>query len=164
MVIDKLKLEADRRLREAASRIDTCLSLISRDELWQKPGTQLVSIGNLVNHLCGNISQWVLKGLGGEEYVRHRKREFAEVTGEPPSILAGKLRERLDRACAVVAGLTESDLEREYAVQGYQETGVGMLLHAVEHLSYHVGQITFYVKFIRGVDVGYYRGVDLDIP
>jgi uncharacterized damage-inducible protein DinB len=164
MVIDKLKLEADRRLREGASRIDTCLSIISRYELWQKPGQQLASIGNLVNHLCGNISQWVLKGLGGEEYVRHRNKEFTEVTGELPSNLADKLRECVDRACAVVAGLTEPDLEREYTVQGYQETGVGILVHVVEHLSYHVGQITFYVKLIKGVDIGYYRGVDLDIP
>jgi uncharacterized damage-inducible protein DinB len=140
------------------------MSMISPDELWQKPGTQLVSVGNLVNHLCGNISQWVLKGLGGAEYVRQRDREFTEMTGELPSILASKLMRTIDEARSVVTRLAESDLDREYTVQGFRETGVGILLHVVEHLSYHVGQITFYVKLIKGVDVGSYRGVDLDIP
>jgi uncharacterized damage-inducible protein DinB len=164
MLMEKLKTEVDRRLNEGATRVETCLAMISRDELWQKPGEQLVSIGNLVNHMCGNISQWVLGGLGGEDYVRQREREFTDITGEQPDALAFRLRETVDRARAVVAGLAESEIEREYTVQGFRETGVGMLIHAVEHLSYHVGQITFYVKLIKGVDVGYYRGVDLDKP
>lgn len=164
MVVDELKLEVARRLEEGATRIETCLSMISQDEVWQKPGTQLSSIGNLVNHLCGNISQWVLKGLGGKEYVRQRSREFREMTGELPSILAIKTRTTIDQACSVVSQLAESDLEREYTTQGFQETGVGILLHAVEHFSYHVGQITFYVKLTKDVDVGYYGGVDLDKP
>ncbi len=163
-MFEELKLEVDRRLSEGATRIETCMSSISQDELWRKPGTQLVSIGNLVNHLCGNISQWVLKGLGGGEYVRQRDREFKEMTGELPSILVYKLRRTIDEARSVVAKLAESDLDREYTVQGCRETGVGILLHVVEHLSYHVGQITLYVKLIKGVDIGYYRGVDLDIP
>jgi uncharacterized damage-inducible protein DinB len=163
-MFEELKLEVDRRLSEGATRIETCMSMISQDELWQKPGTQLVSIGNLVNHLCGNINQWILKGLGGAEFVRQRDREFTEMTGELPSILASKFRRTIDEARSVAAKLAESDLDREYAVQGSRETGVGILLHVVEHLSYHVGQITFCVKLIKGVDVGYYRGVDLEMP
>lgn len=164
MVIDELKREVDRRLSEGATRVETCLSMISQEESWQKPGAQLVSVGNLVNHLCGNINQWVLKELGGEDYVRQRDSEFREITGEHPSVLASKLRTTIDQARSVVAKLAESDLDRVYTVQGFQETGVGILLHLVEHLSYHVGQITFYVKLTKGVDVGYYKGMDLDIP
>ena len=162
-MFEEFKLEVDRRLSEGATRIETCMATISQDELWQKPATQLVSIGNLVNHLCGNISQWILKGLGEAEYVRQRDREFKEITGELPSVLGYRLRRTINEARSVVTKLTKSDLDREYTVQGCRETGVGILLHVVEHLSYHVGQITLHVKLIKGVDIGYYRGMDLDI-
>jgi uncharacterized damage-inducible protein DinB len=164
MVIEQFKKEVDRRLDESATRLETCLSMISQEESWQKPGEQLVSIGNLVNHLCGNISQWVLKELGGEDYVRQRDSEFKEITGEHPSVLASKIRRTINQARTVVGALTETDLDRIYRVQCFQETGVGILIHVVEHLSYHVGQVTFYVKLIKGVDVGYYNGVDLEVP
>ena len=162
MITDKFKTEINRRLDEGASRIETCLSLITPEDLWRPPGGELVSIGNLINHLCGNISQWVLKTLGGAEYIRKRDREFSETTDESREQLAAKIRATVERARAVVSHLTGSDLDRTYTVQGYRETGVGILVHVVEHLSYHVGQITFYVKQIKGVDVGYYSSTDLN--
>ena len=161
--IEKLKQEADRRLDECAGRIETCLSLVTKDELWQKPGAQLVSVGNLVNHLHGNISQWVLQGLGGKPFDRRRSAEFEDATGETAEVLASKIRGTIEKARAIVAGLTEQDLDRTYSVQGFGETGVGIVLHVVEHLSYHVGQITFHTKLVKGVDVGYYQGLDLDV-
>ena len=162
MLIENFKQEINRRLDEGGERIEKCLGMITRDEIWQKPNDQLVSIGNLVNHLCGNISQWVLRGLGGEDITRERSKEFEEITGETGVQLAVKLRTVIDKARNVVADLSESDLEKTYTIQGYQETGTAILVHVVEHLSYHVGQITFYVKLIKNIDVGYYEGQDLE--
>jgi uncharacterized damage-inducible protein DinB len=161
--INELKHETDRRLDECAGRIEVCLSLVTQEELWQKPGAQLASIGNLVNHLHGNISQWMLKGLGGVPFERRRSAEFEDATGETAAELAAKMRKTIERAREVVAGLTRQDLDRTYTVQGYSETGVGIVLHVVEHLSYHVGQITFWIKLVKDTDVGYYAGKDLDV-
>ena len=46
-------------------------------------------------------------------------------------------------------------------VQGFQLSGVGVVLHAVEHFSYHTGQIAFWVKQMTQEELGFYEGIDL---
>ena len=79
----------------------------------------------------------------------------------------GDLRERLDSTLAyaydVILGLGQADLERTWNVQGYRETGLAILLHVVEHFSYHTGQITLHTKLMLDIDTGYYAGQDLNI-
>jgi hypothetical protein len=55
-----------------------CLQQLSEDEIWWRPNSASNSAGNLVLHLCGNVRQWIISGLGGEEDKRERDREFAE--------------------------------------------------------------------------------------
>jgi uncharacterized damage-inducible protein DinB len=157
-----LLLEVVRRLEEGVERIGKCLSLLPQDQLWRKPGEKLVSVGNLINHLCGNISQWVLAGLGGQEYTRTRKEEFEVVSGESTRDLEMKFRTVVSKAVSVVKTLSAEDLRHVYIVQGFEETGVGILLHVTEHLSYHVGQITFYVKVVGNTHTGYYDEEELN--
>ena len=66
------------------------------------------------------------------------------------------------KADQIIKDLDNNDLTRIYSVQGFQESGVGILIHITEHFSYHVGQITYFVKARKDIDVGYYAGKDLD--
>ena len=63
----------------------------------------------------------------------------------------------------VLDQLDESSLLRMYRVQGFSESGLSILVHVVEHFSYHVGQITYFVKSRRALDMGYYAAYDLDV-
>ncbi len=54
-------------------------------------------------------------------------------------------------------------LVQRYRVQGFEESGAGILIHVVEHFSYHVGQVTYFVKAYKDVDTGYYAGQNLDM-
>jgi uncharacterized damage-inducible protein DinB len=47
-------------------------------------------------------------------------------------------------------------------VQGFNLTGIGAVLHAVEHFSYHVGQVAFWVKQLTNSDLGFYDQQDLN--
>jgi uncharacterized damage-inducible protein DinB len=76
--------------------------------------------------------------------------------------LLDRLDSTLVRALDVIAGLTQADLERTWNVQVYQESGLSIVVHVVEHFSYHVGQITLHTKLLRDVDTGYYAGLDLE--
>jgi len=49
------------------------------------------------------------------------------------------------------------------SVQGFSFSGVGVIIHAVEHYSYHTGQIAFWVKQLKEKDLGFYNGTDLNI-
>ena len=161
---DLLIAETRRRLMcEGVPRIKQCLAELTEAEVWYRPNQHSNSVGNLVLHLCGNVRQWILTGLGGYPDNRQRQQEF----DEPGPIPVGELERRLDELMAdvemVLNGLTPGQIMQSYDVQGFQETGVSILVHVVEHFSYHTGQITWFVKWKKDMDMGYYRGLILDV-
>lgn len=155
--------EIRRRLfDESWPRVERCLGELEEEEIWYRPNAHSNSVGNLILHLCGNARQWIVSGLGGAPDHRRRSEEFAEQgpislpqLQHQLRILAGDIQDVLDR-------LTVEDLLREYTVQGFRETGISMLLHVVEHFSYHVGQITYFVKARKDIDLKYYTGHNLE--
>ena len=153
--------ESIRRLNEGRERIQHCLSLLDAEELLHRPNDNVVSVTNLVLHLCGNVGQWINATLGETIDLRDRDKEFALRSVIPATQLLNRLNETLDEAVNVIAGLSEDDLEKVYGVQGFRESGTGIVLHVVEHFSYHVGQITLLTKLMRNVDTGYYADQDL---
>jgi uncharacterized damage-inducible protein DinB len=44
----------------------------------------------------------------------------------------------------------------------YNLTGLGIIVHVTEHLSYHTGQIALLTKLITEKDLGFYAGLDLN--
>src|SRR5262249_9599707 len=69
---------AAHELDSALNRIKHWLGQLNDGQVWQRSQPSLNSIGNLILHLCGNLRQWVVAGLGGALYVRNRLAEFAE--------------------------------------------------------------------------------------
>ena len=162
MVNQEFLRSSTEHLLEGVRRISRCLEQLTHDEIWHDHNSNLVSVGNLILHLQGNVSQYIIRGLGKEEYERRRDTEFSA----KPDYTSGELLELItgtvDRAAGIIDDLTEEDLNREITIQGFRHTGTAILLHVVEHFSYHVGQITFAVKYLRDTDLGYYAGQDLN--
>lgn len=148
---------------ESLPRLEKCLSLLSQEEIWLRPNPATVSVGNLVLHLCGNVRQYIISGLGGEQDVRRRQAEFDETGPLPTRELLARLRDTVARAADIVAGLTVKDLLAERVIQGLPQLGVHTLVHVVEHFSYHVGQISYFVKARKALDLEYYKGRDLNL-
>lgn len=162
MLADDIKMAATKGLRESSEKIVKCLNLLDPGEVWRDFNPNLVSVGNLVLHLVGNISQHVLAGLGGAPYVRDRDREF---TGKPPMgkhELVASFEQTTQRALEVVGRLGEADLTRRSVIQGKEVSGAEDLIAVIGHLAYHAGQIAFAVKYLKNVDLGFYAGVDLN--
>jgi uncharacterized damage-inducible protein DinB len=135
-------------------RIQDCVARLSEDEVWWRPNPAVNSVGNLLLHLHGNLSQWILDGLAGARFERHRDHEFAE---EGP-LRKAELLARLERAVAecqrVVRGLSPEELVAPREIQGYRTDGVYTVQHVVEHMSYHTGQIVQTTKALRGPEEG----------
>src|SRR5271166_5746139 len=70
--------EASNELTSALARIKHCLGQLSDEQVWQRSQPSLNSIANLILHLCGNLRQWIVAGVGTAEDIRHRPAEFAE--------------------------------------------------------------------------------------
>ncbi len=155
--------EVRRRLMdENVPRIKQCLAELTTEEIWYRPNENSNSVGNLVLHLCGNVRQWLLSGLGGYTDNRRRQQEFDERGPFPTSILLRHLDELMEETDKVLNKLTAEKILQPVEVQGFNETGVSVLMHVVEHFSYHTGQITYYVKWRKDINTAYYSGINLD--
>src|SRR5215467_3382083 len=105
-------------------RVMRCLQLLSDEDVWWRPNLNSNSLGNLVLHLVGNVSQWVISGLGGAEDTRERDKEFSATGPLPSRELIGGLETCVRKAASVITGLNAHDLKREYSIQGFRVTGL----------------------------------------
>lgn len=150
------------RLQENTPKIERCLNELTEAELWHHPNASSNSVGNLLLHLCGNITQYILSSLGNAEDKRERDKEFTSGAILTKAELLQKLKSTLDSAISVISNLTEHDMLRTHSIQAYQLSAIGIIIHAVEHYSYHTGQIIFWTKLIKDKDLGFYSNVDLN--
>jgi len=151
------------RLGENTPRIEKCLNEMSEEDIWKKPNNSSNSVGNIILHLCGNITQYIISSLGEKEDHRNRDAEFSTSGGYNKSELFNKLTLTLDEAIYILKNLNEKDLLKIQSVQGFNYSGIGIIIHVVEHYSYHTGQITFWTKLLKDKDLGFYSNIDLNI-
>jgi uncharacterized damage-inducible protein DinB len=137
-----------------AKKVRECLVRLDDEQVWWRPHEASNSIANLVLHVHGNLSLWILSSLGGLDFERHRSREFtADHTMTRDQLLA-LLEDAVAECGRVLEGLGESDLDRPFHVQRYDTDARGIVFHAVEHMSYHTGQIVFITKQLLGAHHG----------
>jgi uncharacterized damage-inducible protein DinB len=141
---------ADSYLVQYLDKIELATAALPDAALWWRANERSNSIANLVLHLRGNLSLWILAGLGGEPFERHRAAEFAARDDTPRDELLAALAATVARCRAVLARLAADELDRERRIQGYAVDGWAALLHAVEHMSYHTGQILAVAKQLAG--------------
>lgn len=162
-LVEELVKNALYRMDESTRMIEKSLTSISEEELWLKPNDSLNSIANLILHLCGNISQYIISSLGENEDTRQRDIEFSTSGGLTKNEVFAKLVETVDTAKRIIFDANIDQLLKLRSVQGFTFSGVGVIMHAVEHYSYHTGQIAFWVKQLKNKDLGFYEGLDLNI-
>nr|HMT11283.1 DUF1572 family protein [Ignavibacteria bacterium] len=68
----------------------------------------------------------------------------------------------INNAAGVIEYLDSAELTRIYEVQGHVMSGIAIIIHVTEHLSYHTGQIVFLTKLLKDIDLGFYKGMDLN--
>lgn len=150
-----LKFSAD-KLTQFAERIGVCAGKLNDDQIWARGHESSNAIGNLMLHLNGNVSQWIIGALGGNPGERNRDAEFAARGSMSAAELVTQLKHTVDQAARVIAALTPEQLTRTYDIQNYQVSGVEAVYHVVEHFAEHTGQIIFATKLLTGEDLGFY--------
>ena len=151
------------RIDESLRFIERCFDQLSQEQCWQKPNSEMNTIGNLILHLCGNIRQYAISSLGQQTDSRDRDAEFAHVSTMTKSELIQKIQDTVSEAKQIMKTVSEEELGRERVVQGFTMSGIGILIHITEHLSYHTGQIAWMTKFYQEKDLGFYDGFDLNL-
>ncbi len=152
-----LALSARFLREEFLPRIRTALGHLTDDQVWWRPNEASNSIGNLVLHLCGNVSQWISGGVAGQPVTRNRQQEFEQRHTIPRQELLERLTTVVDSACSVLESLDPAMLHEHRTIQGMDVTVMYAIYHVVEHFSMHTGQILMLTKMITAEDLKLYE-------
>jgi hypothetical protein len=142
--------EAANELTSALDRIKHCLGQLTDEQVWWRCQPSLNSIGNLILHLCGNVRQWIVAGLGGAADSRDRPAEFAEPGPIPKEALLRKLEAVVDEARGVLARQTARQLLEVRRIQGFDVTGLAAIFDSVPHFRGHTQEIVSMTRLQLG--------------
>ena len=124
----------------------------SKDIQWQY-NSESNSISILVKHIVGNmLSRWTnFLTEDGEKEWRHRDTEFEYSYFSKEDMIKAwdKGWECLFNA---IKPLQEDDLERIICIRNQEHTVTEAINRQLAHYSYHIGQIVFLGKMIKGND------------
>mgnify|MGYP005722152883 FL=1 len=160
-ILNEFKIQSIFRLKEGYRMVVKALDFIDEKELWQIPVENGMSLGNQILHSCGNMRQYIISSLGNQIDSRKRDLEFKTKSQLEKKVLLKQLKETIDASIQIINKTNEQEYLKVKKVQAFSFSGIGLVLHAVEHFSYHVGQIAFWVKFLTQKDLGFYNGIDL---
>ena len=137
-------------LSDYVPKIERSLDPLSDDDIWWRPNEASNSIGNLILHLCGNVTMWIIGGVGQQPFERNRQAEFDERNQIPAAELKTRLRGTIQKADDVMRALEASELLSRRQIQGYDVTVLEAIYHVVEHFGMHTGQIILLSKARAG--------------
>ncbi len=139
--------------RSQKDLLDKTIAQLSDEELFWQPDHESNSIAIIIKHLGGNmISRWTdFLTSDGEKPNRNRDSEFIA-----NSDTAESLKELLHRGYTVffdtIDSLTEDDLLKTITIRNEAHSVIQAVQRQVSHYGYHVGQIVYVAKQIRGSD------------
>src|SRR5262245_45026289 len=133
--------DAANELTSALGKITHCLGQLNDEQIWRRSQPSLNSIGNLLLHLCGNLRQWIVAGLGGALDLRDRPAEFAERGPIPKADLLRKLEMVVGEAKEVLGKMTARQLLDVRRIQGFDVTGLAAIFDSVPHFRGHTQEI-----------------------
>jgi uncharacterized damage-inducible protein DinB len=115
------------------------------------PGLQN-TIGILLRHMAGSERYWISGVAGGGSLDRDREAEFVR---EPlaKGALLNNLRATQAATEGVLSRLGSDELRGSVEVQGargtWKATRAWAILHAIQHLAYHLGQVRLMAGMAR---------------
>ncbi len=125
----------------------------SDDELSRPAPNGGNSIATICWHISGNLQSRFTDFLtsDGEKPWRNREEEF-----DPRSVTGAELLAKWEQGWSVLLGalaeLNDGHLGHQVAIRGQQILVHEALHRSLAHTSYHVGQIVYVAKAIRGVE------------
>ena len=140
-----------KRFAEYKSLAEKAMDQLEEKDFHNNPSAESNSIAIIIQHMHGNMmSRWTnFLTEDGEKEWRKRDDEFEE---HPLS--RQELLKRWDDGWKVLmdtlASLKEDDLEKTVTIRSQPLTVTDAILRQLAHYGYHVGQIVFLARWIKG--------------
>lgn len=137
-------------LAAALGRVAHCLGQLDDDQVWWRLRTDTNSIGNLVLHLCGNVRQLIITGIGGAPDNRNRPAEFEARSSATVSELLEQLFSTVKQARETILAASEETLCGPIPVTRYEYTGMQAVIRCLAHFRGHTQEIIYITRSILG--------------
>ena len=128
-------------LEAAVMKIRHCLAQLDDAQLWWQPAEDMNAIGNLLLHLCGNVRQWIVAGVGGAPDTRRRWEEFEQREPIAKAELTDRLNSTVADAVKVLQSLSADGLCGRHRIQGFDVTGAEAIFDSIAHFRGHTQEI-----------------------
>jgi hypothetical protein len=142
--------EARQTLGNALAKIKHCLDQIDDQHVQWRPNESHNSIQNIILHLCGNVRQWIIHGVGGAEDVRNRPLEFSERRPLTKNTLLERIGNTVAEADATLRALDPSRLLTPRRIQGFDTYTLAAIWDSVSHFVGHTHQIVYVTRQLIG--------------
>jgi uncharacterized protein DUF1572 len=144
--------EVRRSFRGYKRLADGGLAQLSDVEFFRAPDPESNSAAIVVKHVAGNLrSRWRdFLTTDGEKPDRNRDQEFVIVTGDTRADLMRRWEESFQIVFDIIDSLTPADFIRTVTIRGEPHTILQAMNRSLMHTAYHVGQILYVGKHLRG--------------
>jgi uncharacterized damage-inducible protein DinB len=144
---------ARRRFRSYRELAEGAIAQLDDLQLRYQPDASSNSISVIMAHMSGNLVSRFTDFLGsdGEKPWRQRDAEFEETVRSRKTLLS-----TWDQAWSclfkALSELKETDLGRNVLIRQEAHSVIDALNRQLTHQAYHVGQIVYIAKLIKGTD------------
>ena len=139
-----------RKLDDWFERISHCVNQLEDTQIWFRPHESMNSIANILLHLCGNLTQWILTGIPALEDNRNRPQEFAARDTTPGTELLSQLRIVIENVKTLLLDLSDEQLTESRRIQGFEETVLSAIFDSLSHLNGHTQEIVYITRLQLG--------------
>ena len=140
-------------LLQAREDVERVAAQATTEELWRRPG-DAATAGYHLQHLAGSLDR-LLTYARGEPLSEAQRAALARegTPGTPNPELVQAVLAQIDRALEQLRLTPAESLgaAREVGRARLPSTVLGLLFHAAEHTSRHVGQVITTLKVVRGL-------------
>jgi DinB family protein len=139
-------------LLQAREEVERVAANATPEELWQRPG-DAASAGYHLQHLAGSLDRLFTYARGEQLNEMQRAALLQEgIPGATGSMLVSGVAAQIDQALEQLRRTPVESLgdAREVGRARLPSTVLGLLFHAAEHTSRHVGQLITTLKIVRG--------------
>lgn len=144
--------DSNMMINNSFEKIVHCLNQLKEEHTWYRPDKSVNSIGIILNHLCGNLRQWIISGIGGLEDIRNRPLEFSDDKKLSKEEILNKFQRIIDDCKKTLNIFNPDNLMEKRRIQGFERSVLSAIYGTVRHLELHTGQIIYITHLILKSD------------
>jgi uncharacterized damage-inducible protein DinB len=135
-----------RVLANAHRKIEHCMNQLSDDQLNWRPFELQNSIANVVLHLCGNMTQWIIAGIEQRPDTRRRQAEFDDRKRYTRAELTERLAAVVREADETLSRITPTTITQPRRVQAHDVSVIDAIVDSVSHFIGHSHEIVYITR------------------